>query len=68
MLILIVAIAVGGSYAIGYNLFGKQIQKPVKVKTVEKIDAEIGDVPETIFNDNAINPTVEAIIGTEGQK
>lgn len=63
MIILIAAIAVGGSYAIGYNMFGKQSQKPVKVQTIEEISSETGEPDGDVFNKNAINPTVETIIG-----
>lgn len=66
MLILIAAIAVLGSYAIGYNLFGKQSQAPVKVKTIEAVTADAGEPDAAVFNSEAINPTVEAVIGSEG--
>ncbi len=63
LLILIIAISVGIAYAIGQSIFGKATTKPVEVETATTISAEIEQPNETIFNENAINPTVPVKIG-----
>lgn len=63
LLVLIVAISIGIAYAVGQSIFGKATTKPVEVETVTTISSEIEQPSETIFNENAINPTVPVRIG-----
>lgn len=63
LLVLIVAISIGIAYAVGQSIFGKATTKPVDVETVTTISSEIEQPNETIFNENAINPTVPVRIG-----
>lgn len=68
MIILIASVSVLAAYFIASALpFFKDANKPVVVKTTEPITATFDEVDKTIFNKNAINPTVEVIIGTNGQ-
>jgi len=41
----------------------KDANKPVMVKTADPITTEIVEPDSSVFNKNAINPTVEVIIG-----
>lgn len=72
MIILIASVSVMVAYftigAIpGLNTAGE----PVKVKTMDKYSAAIGEPDSTVFNSKAINPTIEVTIGqgqaTQGQ-
>ena len=63
LLILIVAISIGIAYAIGQSIFGKATTKPVQVETVNAISADIEQPSESVFNQNAFNPTVPVKIG-----
>lgn len=63
LLVLIVAISVGIAYAIGQSIFGSATTKPVQVETVTAISPEVQPPNETVFNENAINPTVPVKIG-----
>lgn len=63
LLILIIAISIGVAYAAGQALFGSASAKPVDVETVKAISPDIQQPDESIFNQNAINPTVPVKIG-----
>lgn len=63
LLILIIGISVGAAYMVGQAVFGKATTKPVDVETATLITATIEYPSETIFNENAINPTVPVRIG-----
>lgn len=64
LLILIIAISIGIAYAVGQSIFGRATTQPVDVETAKLISAEIQYPPsESIFNQNAINPTVPVRIG-----
>ena len=64
MIILIAGVSVLVTYFIAnsFPLF-KDANKPVSVKIAEKITPDFEKVDTTIFNRDAINPTVEVIIG-----
>ncbi len=62
-LILIASLSVIGAYFIAGSLIGTPKSEGVKVKTVEAISSEVTQPDETVFNKDAINPTVEVIIG-----
>ena len=64
MIILIAGVSVLMTYFIAnsFALF-KDANKPVSVKVAEKITPDFDKVDTTIFNKDAINPTVEVIIG-----
>lgn len=50
---------------IGTNaVFENIVAEEVTVKTIEKVDTEFVQPDDAIFNENAINPTVEVKINT----
>lgn len=65
MIILIAAVSVLVSYFGAKALIGDSADKPVQIKTIEAISADVEDPDPTVFNKDAINPTVEVIIGQE---
>lgn len=62
-LILIVVILVGSVVYFGLKLFlGDQQVKPVQVESAKAIQSTVVDPPGSVFNENAINPTVPITI------
>lgn len=66
-LILIASISVLVAYFIADTVIGKPSSSSVRVKTIAPITADVQTPDKTIFNRDAINPTVEVEIG-DGQK
>lgn len=67
MLILLASMAIMISFFIGRSLpFLRPPQDGVKVKTIESISADITEPDSSVFNDDAINPTVEVIVQGNG--
>lgn len=70
MLILITSIGVIVAYFIAINIpFLKLPENGVKVQTMSKITSEVKEPSDEVFNSQAVNPTVEVIVGngSEGQ-
>ena len=64
MIVLIAAIGIVLAYFVASNLsFLKLPAKGIEVQTIRKIALEVAQPDEKIFNKDAINPTVEAIVG-----
>lgn len=64
MIILIASISVIVSFLVINQLpFLKPPEKGQKVDVAEKIDPVVTDPDTDVFNSNAINPTVQTIIG-----
>lgn len=63
MIILIASISALIAYFVADALIGNVQDEAVKVKTADPITAEVEKPDPTVFNSNAINPTVEVIIG-----
>ena len=64
MILLIASVAVLVSFAIANNLtFLKPPEKGQKVKVAEKIDAKVTDPDPNAFKPDAINPTIQTVIG-----
>lgn len=63
MIILIASISAVVAFFSAQALLGGEVNQPVKYQTAEKISSNIDEPDERIFNDNAINPTVEVFIG-----
>ena len=70
MIILLASLSMLAAFAIATNLsFLKVNEKGEPVDRVEKINSSIDDQPSaTVFNKDAINPTVKTIIGGTGQQ
>lgn len=67
MIILIASISVLIAYFVAKAVLGDVQNQSVKVKTAEPITSNVTEPDKTVFNTNAINPTVEVIIGSDGQ-
>lgn len=63
LLILIVGLSFGASFFTVQALFGGEERTSVEVQTMEAISGDVVQPESRIFNDQAINPTVEASIG-----
>ena len=70
MIILLASLSMMAAFAIATNLsFLKVDEKGEPVDRVEKINSSVDDQPSaTVFNKDAINPTVKTIIGGAGQQ
>ena len=63
MIILIASVSILIAYFAAKAIIGDVGSQTVKVKTTDKITTKINDPDPTVFNKDAINPTVEVIIG-----
>lgn len=64
MIILIASISVGIAFAVVSAIPGLKLSsEPVKIKTVEKYTSDLSEPDPTVFNKDAINPTVDVTIG-----
>jgi hypothetical protein len=63
MIIFIASISVLIAYFVANAVIGNVKDEAVKVKTTEAITTTIEEPDPAVFNSNAINPTVEVIIG-----
>jgi len=63
MIILIASISVLVAYFVAKAVVGDVQDQSVKVKTAEPITSEVAEPDKKVFNTDAINPTVEVIIG-----
>lgn len=63
MIILIASISIMVAYFVAKALIGDTQNESVKVKTADPISTDITQPDASIFNSNAINPTVQVIIG-----
>ncbi|HET6622848.1 MAG TPA: hypothetical protein VFG56_02855 [Candidatus Saccharimonadales bacterium] len=63
ILILIVGVSLLVAFLLGKALFGGRVADPVQVETAEAISAEVTQPDKSIFNEHAINPSVEIQIG-----
>jgi hypothetical protein len=62
-IIFIASLSVLVAYFVASTFIGKPSSESVKVKTVEPITADVVKPDPTIFNKDAINPTVTVVIG-----
>jgi len=62
MIILIASVSAGISYVVASSFFGNISEQDTKVQTVDVIQSTIETPNEAIFNDDAINPSVEVNI------
>jgi len=63
MIILIASMSALFAYFGAKAIMGDRSFESVTVKTIEPISEEVTSPDETVFNDRAINPTVEIFIG-----
>lgn len=67
MILLIASVSVMVAYFAGKALIGDVRSASVKVKTADPITSVISSPDPAVFNSQAVNPTVEVIIGNDGQ-
>lgn len=63
MVILIASLSVLIAYFVANALAGDMVSESVQVKTIDPISSEVSEPNEDVFKSDAINPTVEVIIG-----
>jgi len=63
MIILIAAVSMMLAYFGAQAILGNVQNESVQVKTIDRISTEVTEPDPSVFNSNAINPTVEVIIG-----
>lgn len=61
--ILIASLSMLAAYFIADALIGRPDSGSVKVRTIDPITADVTRPDPSVFNKDAINPTVEVIIG-----
>ena len=61
-IVLIASISVIVAYFITQSLLGGVTNESVKVKTIDRIDSTFEQPSKDVFNDGAINPTIEVQI------
>lgn len=67
MIILIAGVGILVAYFIAVNIpFLKIPEQGVEVQTVDPIRSEISEPSNSVFNAEAINPTVEIVVGGNG--
>ncbi len=67
MIILIAGVGILVAYFIAVNIpFLKIPEQGVEVQTVDPIRSEISEPSKSVFNAEAINPTVEIVVGGNG--
>jgi hypothetical protein len=64
MIVLIASVRILVSFFATRAIFGDAANENVKVKTIEKINANIVEPDPAIFNKDAINPSVEVQVGS----
>lgn len=67
MIILIASISVLVAYFVAKAVIGDVQNESVQVKTADPITTDVTEPDPTVFNSDAINPTVEVIIGNDQQ-
>jgi ABC-type cobalt transport system substrate-binding protein len=64
MIVLIASVVMLIAFFTTRAVFGGVANESVKVQTIESIDSSIQEPDKAIFNENAINPTVEVQVGS----
>lgn len=64
--ILIASLSMLAAYFIADAVIGRPDSESAKVKTVDSLTSDVVQPDPTVFNRDAINPTVEVIIGGQG--
>lgn len=62
-IITIALVSMGAAYLLANTVIGQPSSGSVKVKTIEAISADVTQPDDSVFNKDAINPTVEVIVG-----
>lgn len=62
-IVTIALVSMGAAYLLATTVIGPPSSTSVKVKTAEPISSSVTQPDSSVFNKNAINPTVEVIVG-----
>lgn len=65
MIILIASVSIMVAYFVAKTVIGDTANQSVTVKTTSEITTNITQPDTSVFNSNAINPTVQVIIGNQ---
>lgn len=66
MIILIASVGVMIAYFIAVNIpFLRLPEKGIPVETIPQVTSDIVEPNKKVFNEDAINPTVEVIVGSD---
>ncbi len=65
LVIIVAGISLMASYAILDKILESSGHDEIKVKVVSKINDSLEDPDPTVFNSNAINPTMKIVIGQD---
>lgn len=68
MIVFIASMSMLISYFVANAILGDTQNEAVVVKTVDAITDEVNEPDTRIFNEDAVNPTVEVFIGGEGEQ
>lgn len=68
MIIFIASISMLLSYFVAKTVLGDIQNEAVTVKTVDAITKDVDEPDTRVFNQDAVNPTVEVFIGSEGER
>lgn len=67
MVVLIAGVGILIAYFVATNIsFLELPEKGVEVQTMEPISSEVSEPSNKVFNSEAINPTVEIVVGGNG--
>jgi len=64
LIVLIAGLSAGIAYVVGNAIFGNINEAGANVQTIEPITSKVEEPSEAIFNENAINPSVEVQVTT----
>lgn len=64
-IVTIALLSIGAAYFLATALIGAPSSESVKIKTIDAISSAVTEPDGTVFNKDAINPTVEVIIGNQ---
>lgn len=64
-LVVVASISVVIAYFVASSLIGSPGSESVSVKTIDEITTDVVEPDDSIFNADAINPTVEVVIGEQ---
>lgn len=67
VIIIVASVSVLVSFFATRAIFGGAANEPVNVLTVDKISDSIVEPDSAIFNENAINPSVEVKVGADSK-
>lgn len=69
MIILIAGVSMGIAFAIASAIPALKVSdQKVKVDTIQEIKSDVTEPDTTVFNSNAVNPTVRTVIGRDAQQ